>query len=352
MVRVHFWLFFFLLIIAFAAPANAADGNLPKANPSPHPLEAWFNSVEQAEAVERELLKVIYNDLSLPAKSLMGQLKLALARELKKKHGQSVYSCQRFNFQSARLNSYSIYQSCLPRERPEIIYAEISALGNLEITFYLQNLADVVGFGSSILKRTTRCTLMKKEGELEQMNCQDLGNSRSPEEVMMLDEVLYQKNAPTVLSAQGKFYKELLPSRSLSVFVPKEGKVRLEVKSLYKKPKPVVIVPPTRMALPQTPPQPLKTTQGQERLPGEPVPPSDNRTQSENVPGNPEAAEGVFALPPDVQRQQPEVTPQQEVPPPGDVQQVAPEATINSRGRFEMKPVAPPEGTDHNSNSQ
>lgn len=368
------WLnIFAILLLVLGAQAaeqkksSAESSSSAKSAPSPvHPLEAWFTPVEQAEAVERELLKLIYNDLSLPAKSLMGQFKLVLAKELKKKHDQVIYSCQRFSWQSSQPGAYSIYQACLPKERPEIIYVEISAVGNLEVNFYLQNLIDVVGFGSSILKRSTRCVLSQKDGELHSMKCLDLGNSRSPIEVMMLDEILYRKDGLATLTASGKFYKELLPSRSIGVYVPREGQVSVQIKSLYKKPVVKISNPPVAPSQPV----PLKTTEGRERLPGELGAEPERSSQNR---------EGAFAPPPSNRISEPigteQLTPVTTVPkliPPGaplpgmdsehplpvvpeggdfepNLNSPVPEATINRRGRFEIKPVVPNEGTDHNS---
>lgn len=207
-------------------------------------MSSWLKPLEQAEAVERELLKLIFKENELPAKSFFGKSKSAWLKLLGKKHGVSRFACQSYDLKKSDSQRWTLIETCLPKVRPEIIFVEFNGLDRMSLTFYIQPLSDLVGFGASILKSSFTCQLDKKNSELKKINCIDYVYSKKAEEVLKLESFVYEKEAAKNLVAHGQFFYEMLPEKSIDVLVPKEGKVIVTVKVIqrYREPSPPVVV--------------------------------------------------------------------------------------------------------------
>ncbi|WP_291516211.1 hypothetical protein [Bdellovibrio sp. ArHS] len=297
---------------------------------SVHVFARYF---EQADAIHREAWWVLNDERRPVGKSPFGKVQRALLSSQNiKLSNKSLFSCDRYLVQRdvLGLNGFpqkaEIFEKC-SEKAPAKRIAQFSAPHDKEIqvTFYPENLQEILGIGSAILNKPIQCTLRGNDKEqLISLHCKEWAQDRSKEQMVRLDVYDYQKEGRDLIKLRGKVFENLRDIRKIVADIPMAGKIEVTETELYAPP-----VEPTPVPTPT--PSPAKTPVKAERpanappleLPpegeepvhvqenGEPVADPQEPAALTPLPGSPE--QPVFAVPAAREVVDPDVMMQREV---------------------------------------
>lgn len=219
---------------------------------------------EQADAIHREAWWVLTNERRSVQKSPFGKvLRAILSSENTKLANKSAFRCDRYIFKRDILGpsgfpqKSEVFEKCSEKTEAKKI-AEFYSPSKLEVqvTFYPENLEEILGLGATVLNRSIKCTIAGNENEqLERLKCIDWAQERSKEQMILLDEYDYTRTGKNLIKLRGKVYENLSDTRKIEADVPMEGKIVVKETELYP-PEPEPSVKPTPGKSPQAQQQP------------------------------------------------------------------------------------------------
>lgn len=274
-------------------------------------LNALIRYFEQADAIHREAWWVLTSERRPIGKSPFGKIQRALlsAQNIKLTN-KSMFRCDRYLVKRDVLGlegfpqKAEIFEKCSEKMEAKRI-ADFFAPSNREVqlTFFPENLEEVLGLGATVLNKSIQCVLKGNEREqLVSLSCKDWAQDRTKEQMIRLDTYDYEKEGKNLIKLRGKVYENLSDTRKIVADIPMEGKVEVVETELYP---PEAAPTPT----PASPPIPKKAAAPKVDAEGTPdsveAPP-----QITPLPGTP-LMEGMAVPPPREQPVDPDVLMQQ-----------------------------------------
>lgn len=236
---------------------SSADPSVDKST------ETLNRYLEQADAVHREIWRILAQSQLPVGKTPFGKVNRAfLANEGVKLSNKSQFSCDNYSVkknkrsQSGYPQDGEVYEVCNRKEGAKRI-AGFAAKSDreLELTFYPENLRDVLGLGPTVVGKSVHCQLKASDSfQLESITCSGWNQDKSSSEMLGFERYEYRKNGENVIFLKGKVYKDLTDVRSIEVSVPQKGNIKIKEIELYA-PEPEVKVTTTP---PKPPPRPPK----------------------------------------------------------------------------------------------
>lgn len=318
-------------------------------------LEIFTKYFEQADAIHREAWWVLNNERRPVQKSPFGKvLRAILASENTKLANKSAFRCDRYIFKRDVLGpsgfpqKSEVFEKCSEKTDAKKI-AEFFAPSKLElqVTFFPENLEEILGLGPTVLNRSIKCTMKGNESEqLEHLKCVDWAQERNKEQMILLDEYDYTRTGKNLIKLRGKVYENLSDTRKIEADVPMEGKIVVKETELYP-PEPVP-EPSAKPATAKSPVAPQPRAQGAPPmvLRPEEIPPDAgvSKIPIPPVPSAPMAPRTTGPAPvvdPDVlmQQQQQQTAPYPEGEPPAELGEQPPEQILE-RERQNQEPTS------------
>lgn len=260
-------------------------------------LNSLVRLFEQADAIHREAWWVLSSDRRPIGKSPFGKVQRALlSSQNVKLSNKSLFRCDRYLVKRDIMSlqgfpqQMEVFEKCSEKQAAKKI-AQVSAASakDIQVTFYPENLEEILGLGATVINKSIQCVLKGNEQEqLLSLNCKDWAQDRSKEHLIRLDTYEYQKAGKNLIKLRGKVYENLSDIRKISADVPLDGKIEVVETELY----PAEPVPtPT----PKTSPTPVKAPVVAEPAPA-PIPEAPAvPAQITPLPGSPTVE---HALPP------------------------------------------------------
>ena len=219
-------------------------------------LERFFS---QADTIHREAWWVATGNKTPEGKTPFGKMQRSLlASENQKLSNKSLFRCDQYSVKRDVLsaNGYpqkaEVFETCSAKQGAKKI-AQWTAQrpGEIDVTFYPENLEEVLGLSASILNKPITCHLQSADGQkLSQLTCQNWSQERSREQMVRLDDYDYRKNEKNMIKLNGKVYENLTDKRKIEVNVPLEGKIEVVETELYA-PEPTPTVAPSPLPSPK-----------------------------------------------------------------------------------------------------
>jgi hypothetical protein len=205
-------------------------------------LQTLSRYFAQADAIHREAWRVM-TGIKLPAsKTPFGKLqRAALSAQNIKLTNKSLFSCDRFVMKRDVLNKTGIpqkaevFEKCSEKSAArKIAYWSYERNEVVKITFYADQLQEVLGVGATIMNRIIECELRGNANEvLQSFTCSKWAQDKSAEEMIRLDTYTYKKEDKDLLSLKGKVYVNLSEARKIEAVVPLRGKIQVVETELY-----------------------------------------------------------------------------------------------------------------------
>lgn len=203
-------------------------------------LDVLTRYLAEADGIHREAWWVLNAVRPPVGKSPFGKVQRAfLSSQNIKLTNKSLFRCDRYIVKRDILGPLGypqkgeVFEKCSEKsEAKRIASFEVPQEGELQLTFYPENLQEVVGLGAGILNRPVVCTLKGKE-KLESLSCKDWAQDRTSEQMIRLDVYEYQKSGKNMIRLRGKVYQHLSDIRKIEADVPMEGKITVTETELY-----------------------------------------------------------------------------------------------------------------------
>jgi hypothetical protein len=237
-----------LLLLSLLACTKREDKTAPIITPAQRPVVAvkkdstpkdeiaalLVKVFAQADGVHRETWWVLSEDRRPISKSPFGKVERAFmtAQNLKLPN-KSLFRCDRYTMRRdiKGLLGYpqtaEIFEKCSEKtEAKKIAYVTAKNKNEIDVTFYPDNLEDILGKGASFLNRIVECSLKNNdEGTLTDLNCKNWAQDRTPEQMIRLETYEYQKAGRNLIKLRGKVFVNLTETRKIVADVPMEGKI-------------------------------------------------------------------------------------------------------------------------------
>lgn len=241
----------FLGLVACTAKENKAP--VPVVTPKPSvsaqkpstPKDAVASHLAklfaQADGVHREAWWVLSETRNPISKSPFGKVERSfLTAQNLKLPNKSLFRCDRYTMKrdvkgvSGYPQMAEIYEKCSEKTAAKkIAYVTAHNEQNVSVTFYPDNLEEVLGVGPAILNRIMECTLKSQDGHLTELNCKNWAQDRSKEHMIRLDEYHYVKAGRNLIKLRGKVFENLTETRKIVADIPMEGKIMVVETELY-----------------------------------------------------------------------------------------------------------------------
>jgi len=290
--------------VASAIPANkpAKNAKEPAASKDKS-LDALVRYFEQADSIHREAWWVLTSERRPVSKSPFGKVQRALLSSQNiKLSNKSLFRCDRYVVQRdvMGVTGYpqraDIFEKCSEKTAAKkIAQVFVPSENEIQVTFFPENLEEILGLGATVLNRSIPCTLKGNEHlQLVSLKCKDWAQDRSKEQMIRLDVYDYEKAGKNLIKLRGKVYENLSDTRKIEADVPMEGKIYVTETELYPPEAPTPKPSPSPSATAAASPSPGATVAPAEpgRVPGAPplvLPP-------EQTPAAPPTAEEVTPL--------------------------------------------------------
>lgn len=283
--------------------------------PKDKSLNVFARYFEQADSIHREAWWVLNDERRPVGKSPFGKVQRALLSSQNiKLSNKSLFSCDRYLVQRdvMGLNGFpqkaEVFEKCSEKSAAKRI-AAFSAAHELEVqvTFYPENLQEILGLNAGVLNKPIQCTLRGNDKEqLIALNCKEWAQDRTREQMVRLDVYDYQKEGRDLIKLRGKVYENLRDIRKIVADVPMAGKIQVTETELYAPPvEPAPVPTPTPAKTPVKAERPANAPplelppEGQEQMHvqenGEPVQEPQEPAALTPLPGSPE--QPTFAVP-------------------------------------------------------
>lgn len=287
-----------LLLLSLLACTKREDKTAPIITPAQRPVVAvkkdstpkdeiaalLVKVFAQADGVHRETWWVLSEDRRPISKSPFGKVERAyMTVQNLKLPNKSLFRCDRYTMRRdiKGLLGYpqtaEIFEKCSEKtEAKKIAYVTAKNKNEIDVTFYPDNLEDILGKGASFLNRIVECSLKNNdEGTLTDLNCKNWAQDRTPEQMIRLETYEYQNAGRNLIKLRGKVFVNLTETRKIVADVPMEGKILVTETEMFAPepekptpaPTPVAVVPPGRgrgtpVQPGQLPPQPQAPMRG------------------------------------------------------------------------------------------
>lgn len=208
-------------------------------------LELLIRFFEQADAIHRESWWVLSEERRSSGRSPFGKVQRALQSSQKiKLSNKSLFRCDRYLLKKDILGPkgfplrVDVYEKCSEKSGAKLIAKVFSEKSRfVSVSFFPENLEEVLGLGPSVINKTIVCEFWGNEsGQLEQLSCKDWAQDRSKEQMIRLDTYLYQRSEKNMIKLRGKVYENLTDTRSIVADVPLNGKIQVIETELYPPP--------------------------------------------------------------------------------------------------------------------
>lgn len=205
-------------------------------------LESLVRLFAFADGVHREAWWVLSEDKRPVGKSPFGKVQRALlASQNIKLTNKSMFRCDRYVVKRdiLGLTGYpqraEVFEKCSEKsEAKRLADLNVPKAGEVEVTFYPDNLEEILGISATVLNRKITCTLKgTEEGQLTSLKCKDWAQERSKEHMIRLDVYDYTKDGKNLIKLRGKVYEHLTDIRKIEADVPLEGKISVLETELY-----------------------------------------------------------------------------------------------------------------------
>lgn len=212
----------------------------PESSPRDKSLDVLTRYLAEADGIHREAWWVLNAVRPPVGKSPFGKVQRAfLSSQNIKLTNKSLFRCDRYVVKRDILGVLGypqkgeVFEKCSDKaEAKRIASFDVPREGELQLTFYPDNLQEVLGLGAGILNRAILCTL-KGNDKLESLSCKDWAQDRSSEQMIRLDVYEYQKSGKNMIRLRGKVYQHLSDIRKIEADVPMEGKITVTETELY-----------------------------------------------------------------------------------------------------------------------
>lgn len=252
------WLFLFCTIVSlvscFPREEKAADSlvspapnSTKKMTPVGAPskdrnLDIFVRYFEQADAIHREAWWVLTNERRTVGRSPFGKVQRAiLSSQNIKLANKSLFRCDRYLVKRdiMGIQGYpqrlEIFEKCSEKlAAKKLAELAIPHIKEIQVTFFSENMEEVLGLGATVLNKRIQCTLTGTElGQLLTLKCKDWAQDRSKEQMILLTVYDYEKAGRNLIKLRGKVYENLTDIRKIEADVPLEGKIYVTETELY-----------------------------------------------------------------------------------------------------------------------
>lgn len=216
-----------------------------EAQPKDERLQEFTRYFEAADSVHREAWWVLSDQRRAVGKTPFGKVQRALVSfQDGKLSNKSAFLCDRYVVRRDVLGLHSfpqqieVFEHC-DQKGPAKRFAQITAKkkGEVRVTFYPENLQEVLGLGAAILNKPISCILSGSE-QLAKIQCENWAQDRSQEQMLRFDVYEYQRDGKNLIKLKGKVYENLTDIRKFEAEVPMSGKITVTETELYAPPKP------------------------------------------------------------------------------------------------------------------
>lgn len=196
----------------------------------------------QADGLHKEAWWVLTSEKKPVGKSPFGKVERALMASANiKLSNKSLFRCDRYLVKREILSpsgypqKADIYEKCSEKIEPKkIAHLQMSEENKVQVTFYPENLEEVLGLGPTILNKPIDCVLQGHEGlTLISLNCKNWSQDRSKEHMIRLDTYEYEKEGKNLIKLRGKIFENLTEIRKVEADVPLEGKILVTETELF-----------------------------------------------------------------------------------------------------------------------
>lgn len=196
----------------------------------------------QADGIHREAWWVLTSEKKPMQKTPFGKVERALlASENIKLPNKSIFRCDRYVVTRKILNptgypqSAEVLEKCSEKQAgKKIADLNIPNVNEVSVTFYPDNLEEILGLGPSILNKRIECTLKANDSEaLTSLQCKNWAEDRTKEQMIRLDTYDYAKEGKNLLKLRGKVFENLSDIRKIEADVPMQGKIQVVETELY-----------------------------------------------------------------------------------------------------------------------
>lgn len=183
----------------------------------------------QADQIMREAWWVAVNERRSAPRSVFGKLqRAALLVKDGKLATKGIFSCDQYEKRvdnSEQPRWMSFYETCVRGREKKIAEWRFEATGAASVEFFPENLAEVVGFNSSVLAKRFTCHLTwEVSGLLSSMTCPQWEQDHQGQTIRF-SRMEYRRGDRSLLTLRGQVLKELQPIRKIEAEVPLEGKI-------------------------------------------------------------------------------------------------------------------------------
>ncbi|WP_415062467.1 hypothetical protein [Bdellovibrio sp.] len=290
-------------------------------------LSIFTRYFEQADAIHREAWWVLTAERRPVGKSPFGKIQRALLSSQNiKLSNKSMFRCDRYVVKRdvMGLDGFpqkgEVFEKCSEKtEAKKLADFSATSFSEIQVTFFPENLEEILGLGATVLNKHIQCTLRGNEkGQLSSLKCKDWAQDRNKEQMIRLDVYDYEQAGRNLIKLRGKVYENLSDIRKIEADVPLEGKILVTETELYA---PTPTPTPSPTAKPTPSPSPKVNA---ERVPG--APPLELPPEGEEAP----APAGPAKITP---------LPGSPLPPP----RVVDPDVLMQQGTFGAEPVVEPE---------
>lgn len=217
-------------------------------------LQTIAKVVRQADAVTREMWWVIAADRKPAQRSPFGKVERALLFEVGQKLTKSTgFRCDNYQIKRPEAWMYpygiQVLESCVVKNPQLIAEVNIESEGQLSISFFPENLTEILGLQASVVNKKATCQLWyQRNGVLSKMRCKNWTQDRNDKELVDLDVFNYQSEGPALMEVKGNILEDMNPVKKIQSTIPLDGPILVKEVEI---PDPVTPHPPPPVLTPK-----------------------------------------------------------------------------------------------------
>lgn len=210
----------------------------------------------QADGIHREAWWVLTAEKKPVGKSPFGKVERALlSSENLKLTNKSLFRCDRYQVTrkvsgpSGFPQSAEIFEKCSEKLQGKKI-AEFTATSrtDLSVSFFPENLEEILGLGPTILNKRIDCTIKGSDtGIINSLQCKNWNEDHTKIQMIRLDVYDYEREGKNMIKLRGKVFENLSDKRKIEADVPMTGKITVTETELYG-PEPTPLPTPVKSA--------------------------------------------------------------------------------------------------------
>ena len=245
-------------IQAVTAPKPAIPKKKEDAESKDKSLAVLTRYFAQADGIHREAWWVLTAEKNPAGKSPFGKVERALlSSENLKLTNKSLFRCDRYQVTrkvsgpSGFPQSAEIFEKCSEKLQGKKI-AEFTAtsLTDLSMSFFPENLEEILGLGPTVLNKRIDCTIKGSDnGVINSLQCKNWSQDHTKTQMIRLDVYDYEREGKNMIKLRGKVFENLSDKRKIEADVPMTGKITVTETELYgPQPTPTSIPTPVKNA--------------------------------------------------------------------------------------------------------